>query len=360
MTMAQHAATKPMGTGPGAGTCSRRTLLTGAVAAGAASAFTRPGSARAAGSQRLIVRGMSLPSWWNGTYRSPRYRESLAALQERGFNAVAIVPTHVIETASGSRILDSEQSESFDEVAQAVDLARRHGVQVLLRPQLGVVDHAVTPQALDPADKPAFFEDYRALITRYARLAERTGVSFLAVGGELARLTRAELRDPWLQVIDCARQAFSGPLLYAAASGEDLQVSFWDALDYIGVEMCAWTPPDSCATTEAIVHRWTHAPAAADTGGAYGRAASVDMLRRLSRDRRKPVLLTGVGVRSTTGAFATPFDCGQASVAADFVLQSSLYRSLMQIAVAEQDGWLAGMFLSGWRIDALPQEPVWA
>ncbi len=356
MTAAQHRERDSRAEG-----CSRRAVL-GAALAASALAWTGAAAADTAirCTPRLIVRGMSLPSWWTGTYRSARYGQSLASLRELGFNAAAVIPTHFVAATGDSRIIDGQQTESFENVAAAVEKARDEGFQVLLKPHLNVTGYAAPAQTIDPIDKRAFFAAYQALVGRYASLAESTGASFLAVGGELSRLTGPEFREPWLAVIDEARRAFRGPLVYAANWGEDLNVSFWDALDYIGIDMYAPMQVTQPASAETIIDRWVNAPAAPDTTGVYGRTAYIDLFRSLSAQHRKPVLFTEVGVRSVTGALSAPWDFTHSYAAADFALQTSFYQALMKLVCENNDGWLAGMFLWGWRFDAAPTGEAWA
>lgn len=358
--MAQHPTNPRVGSAGGSGECSRRAVLTAALASACSLGWSGDAQATAQCAPQLIVRGMSLPSWCSGTYRSSVYRERLTTLDDMGFNAVAIIPNHFLSSADQSRIIASEHSESLDNVARAVAEARGRGLQVLLKPHLNVEGYASPAPAIDPADKRAFFDDFRALITGYARLAETTGVSFLAVGSELAQLSGRDLREPWLQVIGEARQAFKGPVVYAAHWGEDQEVSFWDALDYIGIDMCAPVRPGQSVEPERMIERWRQAPPVPDAAGPYGRSAYIDLFRSLSQRHRRPILFTEVGVRSVTGALTTPWDLGKTYAAADFALQPAFYQALMRLACDENDGWLAGMFLSGWRFDAAPTRQEWA
>ena len=349
--------------------CSRRDVLTAMVVLGATAAAV-PARAETAAAPRctpnLTVRGMSLPSWWNGTYRSERFSESLADLRRLGFNAVAIIPTLFLKSVDATDIYASEQTESIENVAHAAKLAGDQGLRVMVKPHLHVKGYSQPPQAIDPADREAFFENYRAHIRRYAELAQATGASSFAIGAELSRLTGAADRDHWLRVVDDARRHYRGPLVYAANWGEDQTVSFWDAVDYIGIDMYAPMAIDAAAnaanapiSADAIVNRWTKAPAVPDAPGVYGRSAYVDLFRETAARHGKQILFTEIGVRSVAGALARPWDYEKSYTFADFGVQTAFYEALMQIACEQNDGWLAGMYLWGWRVDAPPQGKDW-
>ena len=71
-----------------------------------------------------------------------------------------------------------------------------------------------------------------------ARLAESLGVHALAVGIEL-NLFVAEEEQRWRSLIKEVRKVFSGRLTYGSQPlrGETSVVPFWDALDFIGVDL---------------------------------------------------------------------------------------------------------------------------
>lgn len=349
---------------PGAGGISRRAVLAGAALSGAvAAACGRPVSAAPAAhaAPRLIVRGVSLPSWWNGTYAASGYAENLTAMRGLGFNAVAIVPCHVLASATDSRVLASEQSERLDNVARALERARSEGLQVLLRPHLTVADHAVPSSAIDPGDKATFFDSYQALIDDYARLAARAGSTFLVVGGGLPHLTKPSSRESWQRVIATARQAFSGPLVYAAGRGEEQHVPFWDDLDYIGIDLHLAVSADQPMTAETIFRLSDKARPIVDANNVpFADTSFLDGLQAMSRAYRKPVLFTDVGVRRVGVGQGGGSRRAANYLAADVAPQLTLGEALLRQASDEGDGWLAGMVLSGWRFDAATNRDAWA
>ena len=346
-------------------------MLTAMLALGATAAAVPARAETAAATAprctpNLAVRGMSLPSWWNGTYRSERYTESLADLRKLGFNAVALIPTLFLKSVDANDIYASEQTESIENVAHAAKLASDQGLRVMIKPHLTVKDYGQPPQAINPSDREAFFENYRAFVRRYAELAQETGAYSLAIGAELAQLTGPADRDQWLRVADDARRHYRGPLVYAANWGEDRTVSFWDAVDYIGIDMyapMAINPApnagDAPISRDLIVERWTKAPAVPDGPGIYGRSAYVDLFRETAAEHGKQILFTEIGVRSVAGALSRPWDYEKSYSFADFGVQTAFYEALMQIACEQNDGWLAGMYLWGWRVDSPPSGKDW-
>lgn len=91
---------------------------------------------------------------------------------------------------------------------------------------------------VDPADPEAWFTSYANLLLPVARLAESLGVHALAVGIEL-ELFVAKEEERWRSLIKEVRKVFSGSLTYGSEPlrGETSKVPFWDALDFIGVDL---------------------------------------------------------------------------------------------------------------------------
>lgn len=338
---------------------SRRSLLAAALTTSVAPFVPRPVAGAIAAPSSVIIRGMSLPSWQHGTYHTRRYAESLLSLADMGFTAVAISPNHAIASAADCRFVTSAYNESFDDVALAVEQARKAGLDVLLEPRLTVFDCTRSADAIDPSDTEMFFDGYGQLIRRYAVLATRYDASVLAIGCELSRLTGPEHRQTWLRLIDAVRQTFKGSLVYAAASDEALRVSFWDALDYIGVQTYASLGPTEPSSVETILAHWLQSLPSAAAAGGHGQTAHATTRAtpwpRLASQYRKPILLTAAGVRRIAATPGSPEGGNITYVAADFAMQASFYETMMRQASEINDGWLAGIFLAGWRIDAAPR-----
>ena len=65
--------------------------------------------------------------------------------------------------------------------------------------------------------------------------AQAQGVELMCVGTELTSSVRYEAR--WREVIARVRSVYEGPLTYAANwHDEYLDIKFWDALDYAGLD----------------------------------------------------------------------------------------------------------------------------
>ena len=140
------------------------------------------------------------------------------------------------------------------------------------------------------ADFEQWFRQYRRWMLHYARLAELYQVDLLAIGTELDGVTHHEAA--WRSLIADVHRIYSGPITYSAHWGPDFErLPFWDALDYIGLNM--------------------YYPLAAP--GEMPRADSprlkqlVERIGNIARKYDKQLLFTEVGFPSSAKAAAEPW-----------------------------------------------------
>jgi hypothetical protein len=185
----------------------------------------------------LYQRGMTLTQRGYGTgYGSNRAAEQLDHLRGQRVNTITLVPYAATRAPRETAIAIFEDSRD-DRVIRTLQQARRAGLHCVLKPHLSSGDEFVGNITFnDPEGFRAWFENYRRWWLHYARIAELYRADCLVVGTELAGVTRREAE--WRALIRDVRSVYSGPLTYAAHWGSDFEgLPFWDALDYIGVNM---------------------------------------------------------------------------------------------------------------------------
>jgi len=186
----------------------------------------------------FFQKGVNLTAEFPSTYDSEGAREMLEALPLFGVNAVALVPYGFatrnrpdvrLNTTGGSW-------ENDDGLIQLAQLAHARGMKVMLKP--GIWVEGGFPGDLEfaaPESRAAWFASYRVFLEHYAGLATRVHADILCIGGELAKLT--PYADEWRSLIARVREIYPGPLVYAANFGPEFEaLTFWDALDYIGLQ----------------------------------------------------------------------------------------------------------------------------
>ncbi len=237
------------------------------------------------------------------------------------------------------------------------DLCRRaaaRGMGCLLKPHVWVGRYAADGQARDrigfatEADWRQWEADYRRFLLHYARLAADVEADVLAIGTELMGAATARPAF-WRALAADARAVYGGKLTYAANWYEEVEaVSFWDALDYVGVQ--AYYPLVHDAAT-APREEQQNAPLPAVATLAAGWAPHGAALAAVHRATGRPVLFTEVGYRSVGYAARTPWTWPRRAedgvVPPAPAVQARCYRALGR-ALGDAP-WLAGAVVWKWH-----------
>ena len=211
--------------------------------------------------------------------------------------------------------------------------AHARGIKVLLKPHVWTRGGwSGTIAMKNEADWAAWFADYREFILHYADLAEQSGAEALAVGTELGGTTKRERE--WRSIIADVRHHYHGSLVYCANWAEDLShTTFWDALDWIGVQAYYPLTDRRAPTTAELAQGWT---------------GPLAELEQISRIWGKPVVLTEVGYHSLDTAASRPWEWdleGNLSLAT----QARCYEALF-MALADHPA-VDGVFIWKWHPD---------
>lgn len=274
-------------------------------------------------------------------YGSQTSQRSLAELDGVGVNAVSLMPFGFMSSLSAqtiARMPEGGAGESDSRVARELARARKHGFAVMMKPHIWVRGGAYRG-GIDPGSEAGWdrwFEAYRAFLLHYADMAAKHRVPLLSIGVELKRAV-AKHPARFRALIGAVRARYHGKLVYSANWDEVQDVSFWDALDYIGVQ---FFPPiaDRAEVDEAVLQ------------GAV--AGHLDGLGEVSRRVGKPVLLTEVGYKSVVGTAMAPHEWPErmgGDPAVSEAAQLSAYRALLRELSGRS--FVAGLFVWKWFTD---------
>ncbi|WP_413204072.1 glycoside hydrolase family 113 [Rhodospirillum sp. A1_3_36] len=290
--------------------------------------------------------GFNMGSWWKGIFGSKKALTALTELAESGANAVAIVPTQYVKNIHASHIFRNQKTETDDNIRTMIRKAKALGLHVMLKPHVHLEDFGLH-QRIEPDDLDAFFNDFENVMVHYATLASEEGVELMSLAGELVGLTRPANRERWLKVIKAVRAVYGGKLTYAANWGEELQVPFWDALDYIGVDMYAPITKGSDPTLAEAVAGWTRNPTNSVTAEVWNGLPITEAMHRLSVHQGKKILFTELGYRSIDKA-GTGLGDSARQVTVDLAEQALLYEAFFTAMTEVRADWLAGIFFWDW------------
>lgn len=137
-------------------------------------------------------------------------------------------------TRNTSQNIDSMWSES-------IQLAHTYGFKVFLKPHVWIYDSSNGKWRSDifPSSNEnweSWKKTYREFILLYAKIAEKNNVEMFCIGTEFTKLA-IEKPDFWENLIAETRSIYSGKLTYAANWYQEFEdITFWNQLDYIGVQ----------------------------------------------------------------------------------------------------------------------------
>jgi hypothetical protein len=301
------------------------TLFAGASAAPALSEpMLRPDKGQA---------GIAHPAWWNDEYSIPASDAAYAQIAQSGARWVELVPTWYQATPSSNVVArDVNKSVSDDGLRHAIALAAQNHLKVLLKPHVDLHDDNIDRATIKPKDPTKWFASYTTFITHYAQIAQSEGVKEFSVGTELAGTSRDAAR--WTAVIAAVRKVYCGKLVYAANFDEYQQVTFWRALDFIGVD--AYFPLSDKPTHDVHALKAAWKPI-------------VKQLHAFSKHYARSVLFTEAGYASQRGSTTAPWDWTISKVRDD-AEQAAAYRALLETFWGRS--WFAGVHW--WMWDDIP------
>lgn len=271
-------------------------------------------------------RGIEYFTWSRGEYSSAASDQTLAeVIPPLGATWVAVAfecwqdTIHSVEIQCGT-----PGTPSPADLAHVIQAAHSLGLRVMLKPHLWLRNdprhwRGQIGLGADDAWWGDWFASYTQFIVGYASLAEEYDVDYFVVGTELP--STSHRAGEWRAVVEGVRDAYSGPLTYAANHGEEVNVTWWDALDAIGVD--AYYP-----MTE------TMDPTLGQLRGAW--EPIVERLALLSQTWNRPVILTEIGYESLDGANRSPWQAG--GIVVDLEEQADLYRAAID-AFSGHDWW---------------------
>ena len=195
--------------------------------------------------QRFFQRGVSLVAD-RVPFGSEVTHRLLHELATYGVDSIGIVTHSLTPRPDGDR-------ESDAEIELVVRRAHLLGMKVMLKPH----HRPREPDLASEASRQACFRKHGDGIERLGRLAARIHVDLFCVGYEMGKAFAydAECRE----VIRRARRVYAGPMTACPSQGEQFEgITFWDALDYIGVDNY-YPLPDSNDYSE-IARKWALPP----------------------------------------------------------------------------------------------------
>jgi hypothetical protein len=261
------------------------------------------------------------------------YLPLLKELRATGATHVSVIVPYYQHDVRSVRIAAHPRFTPTDATVERVlRAARRLGLKVLLFPILRL-EYAVTPQewrgSLRPRDPAAWWQSYRTLMLKLARVGQRHRTELFCVGSELGAMDTDPA--PWEPLLREVRDVYRGRLVYSANWDHYDKVRIWHLVDVAGLSAYyQLTDPGERPTALRLTHAWR------------------EVRTQISRWRvrtGKPLLFTELGYHSQRGTSAWPWD-ESAEKPVSVEEQADCYRAFVRV----WDGvsYLEGVYFWNW------------
>jgi hypothetical protein len=219
---------------------------------------------------------------------------------ELGVNWVCLAFTVMQKSFAATEIMfDYKRTPTDKELSQTIAHFHENGVKVCLKPIINSADwvwraHIDFPD-YDMMGKDrywkAWFEDYTAFILHYAEIAEDTGCEMFCLGCEMSATERKERY--WRRLVKETRKVYHGSLTYNTNHGDEENIAWWDAVDYLGTSAYYPVAKKGGASKETMVKAWEK---------------TALRLGSIAKKFDKQILFMEIGCRSAKGCAAMPWD----------------------------------------------------
>lgn len=296
--------------------------------------------------------GFSYTTYSSGTFSEPSSALSLSLMASPsvGVRAVEIMATYYVDNSVNSTAIHPTASSPTDaDVGAAIRDALAAGLTPVLKPHIDCLDGVwranIGTQFTTEAQWAAWFGNYTAFITHFAGLAALHGATAgFNLGTELDGTHHREA--DWRLVVAAVRAVLPPPTKLWLGPNWDWQgvpgytlVGFWDALDYLGVDMYPPLASHPDPTLDEAVAGW--APIVANLN-AFSAAHG-----------GKQFIFAEIGFASWQRAAVDAPGC--CAGPPDPATQGVLYASFFQAVYAQP--WLGGVFWWAWSAGHVKAEP---
>ena len=224
-----------------------------------------------------------------------------------------------------------------------IKLAREAGFKVFFKPHLWLDTPSEGKWRSDifpsnDEDWEIWQATYRDFILRYAKVAERAQADMFCIGTEFSRLS-LEKPDFWRKLIQDIRKAYSGKIIYAANWYNEFEnITFWDDLDFIGIQAYFPLVENVNPSVEQISNGWNK---------------YIPAMEAIYKKYDRKIVFTEMGYRSTFSSAIKPWEWEENASSLDHSFsaetQANCYEAFFN-TVWPKD-WFAGVHIWQLRSD---------
>ncbi len=224
--------------------------------------------------------------------------------------------------------------ESVEGTSECIRIAQEAGLKTMVKPHVWVVGDGWPGdfKLKKERDWKAWEASYRDYILAHAKLADSMSVDLFCIGTEY-RNAVVDRKKFWVALIKEVRGIYNGPITYASNWDNYEAVTFWDHLDFIGVDTYFPLSSEKNVSLDKLKEGW------ADIGSKFSEFSK-------KYDRR--ILFTEYGFKSVDYTSAPNYGANEDTLSPNMENQVVAYNAFFE-TVWQQD-WMAGGFFWKWHV----------
>lgn len=240
-----------------------------------------------------VAQGLATPTFRGLNFVAPPEpftADPMKAIKNLGCNWIALIPYAFAEAGKPdvhfSNLSWQWWGETESGIQESIRLAKRSGIQVMLKPQVYMHNAWVGTMSFGhEKDWLAWENAYREYIMFYAGMAAKHQLQLFCISTEFDRA--AILRESFFRTLICdIRSIYKGKLVYSANWDQYQNIPFWDQLDYIGISAYFPLRDDKVPEIPDLIQAWE---------------IPIQHLENYSMRLQKPLLFTEFGYLSVEG-----------------------------------------------------------
>ena len=251
-------------------------------------------------------------------------------------NYASVMPFGFIKNLSDPNLQYNFYRQWFGEtkagVKQYIEALQSEGIKIMVKPQVWVWQGEFTGliQMTSEDDWKQLEANYSKFILDFAEVAQDTNAELLCIGTELELFIKNR-PEYWKQLIIDISKVYKGKLTYAANWDEYPKTTFWDAVDYIGIDGYFPVSDMKTPTVEATklgLQRWK------------------TEMKTLSETYKKQIVFTEYGYRSVDYTGKEPWKFDRDMDVVNFEAQTNTTQAFLD--ELWQEDYIAGGFIWKW------------
>ena len=278
-----------------------------------------------------FLKGMTVScQTWGYEWATPEMKATMIELKDLGANSISIHPYARVSEDGHVRFRKDRQP---NHILTPSNWGRELDIKIMIKPHLaywgtkfrwrGDIDFNTDDQW------QKFFIEYEEWIITIASISENSGAPLFCIGTELMNSLRFE--NEWRKIISEIRKVYSGKITYAANWDKYDQVTFWDELDYIGIQAYFPLSENHNPSQQEIVSGWD---------------SVYNQIIPFAENLNKQIIFTEIGYDISEKAAVEPWRPG----GFDPVKGENLQKLCLRIALDKVQDYnqMAGVFLWKW------------